>query len=148
MRDLETAAILKVWAERKTAPVSGVRYTRKETALRLGITTEVLRNWERNGLVNIERSGKKNEKVYDNVTIMRLRIIYMLRQNHYSIAAIRKSLQLYDDGNSAGAALALNQFTNDPDRIYIASGDHWLEVLSGLSRQAEQMEKIVMDFKA
>ena len=138
---LETSTILTNWTE-QTETTSNA-YTRKEAADLLGITAEVLRNWERNGLINISRTGKKNEKVYGDNEMKRLRVIYMLRQNNYSIAAIHRSLVCFDNGNSAGAALALNQPVTNPDQLYICAGDHWLEVLWKLSLIAKKIIRII-----
>ena len=144
---LETASLLINWSEHKIQNTAKNVYTRKETAALLDITTEVLRNWERNGLINVVRTGKKNEKVYGEAELIRLRVIYMLRQNNYSIAAIKRSLNCYDSGNNAGAALALNQPATDPDRIYVTAGDHWLEVLWQLSLNARKIIEIIEKIK-
>ncbi|WP_151734157.1 MerR family transcriptional regulator, partial [Paenibacillus tengchongensis] len=89
---LETASLLKQWTERRELPQSGQRFNRKEAASMLGVTAEVVRNWERNGLITVPRAGSGHRRVYGDDEIARLRLIYMLRQNHYSIAAIRRSL--------------------------------------------------------
>ncbi len=142
---LETAALLKAWAEGETLAVPGEGYSHKEAAALLGVTPEVLRNWERNGLTAPSRSGTNRQRIYGGSDMARLRIIYMLRQNNYSIAAIRSSLAAFDSGNQAGAVLALNQPVLDPDNEYIHAGDHWLEVLETLSRSAEKIRRIVQE---
>jgi len=124
------------------------RYTRKEAAALLGITTEVLRNWERNDLLHVQRSGRKNEKVYGAKELMRMRVIFILRRNNHSISAIHRSLMCYDEGNKVGAALALNQPVSDPDRVYISAGDHWLEILWNLSLDAQKIIEIIEEIKA
>ena len=145
---LETAAMLKTWAEHEPQPLREKTYTRKEAAGLLGITTETMRNWERNGLLNVDRKGGKNERVYGEYEIKRLRVIYMLRQNNYSVAAIHHSLSQYDQGNSPGAALALNQPVIDPESLYMNAGDHWLEVLGELSRSADKIIQIIGGIRA
>ena len=144
---LETTAILVNWVSHDINKSPGKTYTRKEAANLLDITTEVLRNWERNGLINVTRSGKKNEKVYNENVIDRLRVIYMLRQNNHSIAAIKQSLSCFDSGNSTGAALALNQPITDSERVYMVAGDHWLEVLWDLSIRAKNIIDIIERIK-
>ena len=116
---------------------------RKEAAERLGITTEVLRNWERNNLIIVPRTGKKNERVYGEKEIMRMYIIYMLRQNNYGIAAIHSSLNLFDKGDLRGAASALNSPVEERDRTYMLACDHWLEVLKDLLADADEMMGIL-----
>ncbi|MDF2937736.1 MAG: hypothetical protein K0Q90_3109 [Paenibacillaceae bacterium] len=142
---LETAALLKSWAEGTSLPVPGEGCSHKEAAALLGVTVEVVRNWERNGLTAPPRSGGHRKRVYGGGDMARLRVIYMLRQNNYSIAAIRSSLAAFDSGNRAGAVLALNQPVLDPESEYISAGDHWLEVLETLSRSADKIRRIVQD---
>ena len=74
---------------------------------------------------------------------MRMRLIYMLRQNNYSIAAIHSSLLLYDKGDVTGAALALNSPSEDPERTYLSACDHWLEVLEKLLVDADEIIEIL-----
>lgn len=66
-------------------------FTRSEAAELLGVTTEALRNWERNGLLMTKRR-KNNYRVYDNEAIERLKIIRILRSAKYSLAAILRML--------------------------------------------------------
>lgn len=140
---LETAALLKNWAEKGQLPATGKSYNHKEAAALLRVTAEVLRNWERNGLIRVPREPNQS-RIYGDEEIARLRIIYMLRQNHYSIAAIQRSLALFDNGNSAGAVLALNQPAADSEIEFVSAGDHWLETLGLLSISAEKIKQIVM----
>ncbi|CQR51571.1 MerR family transcriptional regulator [Paenibacillus riograndensis] len=62
-------------------------YTRKETALVLDLSTEVVRNWERNGLITVHRLSN-GSRVYTENEIKRLKMIRTLRTAHYSISAI------------------------------------------------------------
>ena len=142
---LETAALLKSWTEEKVLPTTGATYSHKEAAHLLGVTPEVLRNWERNGLIRTPRNGRGNARVYGDIEIARLRIIYMLRQNNYSIAAIQRSLFFFDSGNSTGVLLALNQPPVDTETEYINARDHWLETLGVLSVSAEKIRQRISD---
>lgn len=144
---LETAALLKLWTEKNKLPATGRVYRHKEAASLLGVTIEVLRNWERNGLVSIPRTGANKARVYGDEDIARLHVIYMLRQNNYSIAAIQRSLSIFDSGNSAGAVLALNQPAMDDEIEYISVGDHWLEVLNEISLSAEKIKQTVIKIR-
>ncbi|OKP69293.1 MerR family transcriptional regulator [Paenibacillus sp. P3E] len=62
-------------------------YTRKETARVLDLSTEVIRNWERNGLITVHRLSN-GSRAYTENEIKRLKIIRTLRTAHYSISAI------------------------------------------------------------
>ena len=140
----KSADIIKNWMEGGIKLSStGTMYSRKEAAAEVGVTVEVMRNWERNGLISVPRTGKKNERVYSESEIMRMRLIHMLRQNNYSIAAILNSLSLYDAGNVAGAVRALDSPVEDPENIYIAASDRWLRVLESLMDDAEKILEIL-----
>lgn len=143
---LETASLLKNWTERGQLPDTGNVYNRKEAAFLLGVTPEVLRNWDRNGLIHVPREHN-HSRIYGDEEMARLRIIYMLRQNHYSIAAIGRSLLFFDSGNSAGAVLALNQPLEDSEIEFVSAGDHWLETLVQLSISAKKIKRIVMELQ-
>lgn len=144
---LETAALLKLWTEKNKLPATGRVYRHKEAASLLGVTIEVLRNWERNGLISVLRTGTNKARVYGDEDIARLHVIYMLRQNNYSIAAIQRSLSIFDSGNSAGAVLALNQPAMDDEIEYISVGDHWLEVLNEISLSAEKIKQTIIKIR-
>lgn len=62
-------------------------YTRKEAAQVLDLTPEVIRNWERNGLLTVPRLSDGSRSYTEN-EIMRLKIIRTLRATHHSISAI------------------------------------------------------------
>lgn len=67
--------------------------TRKETAEHLHITMDTLRNWERNGLLEIKRK-QNGYRVYTNNDIQRLIIIKSLRCANYSLSAILRMLSM------------------------------------------------------
>lgn len=143
---LETASLLKNWTERGRMPGTGEVYSHKEAASLLGVTPEVLRNWERNGLITVPRQPDQS-RVYGDEEIARLRIIYMLRQNHYSISAIQRSMLIFDSGNSAGAVLALNQPAADLELEFVNAGDHWLDTLASLTISAAAIKQIVVEIR-
>ncbi len=69
----------------------------------------------------------------------------MLRQNHYSIAAIRRSLARFDSGSGSGAVLALNQPDFGEEDEFISAGDHWLEVLELFADRARIIQQLVSE---
>jgi len=142
---IETAVLMKQWAVNNSQDENEVRYTRKQAADIIGITPEVLRNWERNSLIKVPRIGQNNKRVYMNYEITRLKIIYMLRQTNYSISAIHRSLSLHDSGNTAGAILILNNPEQDNEISYISAGDHWLKSLGEAADQARNIINILRE---
>lgn len=62
-------------------------YTRNEAARLLDLSPEVIRNWERNGLITVPRLSNGSRSYTEN-EINRLKIIRTLRAAHYSMSAI------------------------------------------------------------
>ncbi len=143
----KTAQILQRWANRKTSRLSRNKYSHKQAAILLGVTPEVLRNWERNKLIQIPRTGKNQTRVYSDREIERLRIIYMLRQSKYSISAIYASLNQYDRGITQGMVEALNAPGNPEDRSWVWVGDCWLKALKNNIKGALKVQALLEEIK-
>lgn len=71
--------------------------SRREAAIQIGVSMDVLRDWERNGLIEIPR--KKNRRMYGAMELNRLKIIAVLRHANYSQMAIRRMLTQLEQGN-------------------------------------------------
>ena len=69
-----------------TKPLTG-----KEVSASLGISKDVIRDWERNGLIEVPRDIK-GYRVYNTGEIQRLKIIRTLRNAHYSMMSILRML--------------------------------------------------------
>ncbi len=90
-----TLDILKDAKERE----EGIEYRgRLEVAGLLGITVDVLRNWERNGLLQVPETVDGYRR-YRQKEINRLKIIRTLRSSHYSIMSILRMLNRLDTGD-------------------------------------------------
>lgn len=142
----DTARILQNWINLKKQKISSnedTRFTRKEVAKSLSITVETIRNWERNNLFNSTISSN-NSKLYDNETIERIQVIYMLRQTGYSISSILNSLSMFDIGNTDMVVTALNISKSDE---LISVGDRWLYELSRLLNAAKKIPPIFDEIK-
>lgn len=88
---LSAAEVVEKWL-RKEPTVSTRTYSRKEVALLLDATTETVRNWERNGLINVPRMNNR-KRAYGERELEQLRVIRTLRSAHYSINAILRLLK-------------------------------------------------------
>lgn len=73
----------------KKRPNDGVLLTRSAAAESLSTTIDSLRNWEMNGLFSAKRK-RNGYRVYTSEDIERLRVIKVLRDANYSIAAIHR----------------------------------------------------------
>ena len=72
--------------------LSETTYTHKQVAERLNLTEETVRNWERNGLLEIPRNSQ-NRRVYSESDMQKCMVIRTLRSAHFSITSIAHLLQ-------------------------------------------------------
>lgn len=117
--------------------------TRSETADYLGVTSEALRNWERNGLLAVKRS-KNNYRLYDGEDLQRLKIIRTLRSAKYSLAAILRMLNGIDQKNQDIKAL-LNP--TGPDDSILTACDHLIDSLEKAKTNACTLKQRVAEIK-
>ncbi|MGG5373051.1 MerR family transcriptional regulator [Enterococcus sp. AZ196] len=117
--------------------------TRSETAEYLGVTSEALRNWERNGLLAIKRS-KNNYRVYDAEDIKRLKIIRTLRSAKYSLAAILRMLNAIDQEKQDIKTL-LNP--TDPDDSILTACDNLIDSLEKAKDNAGELKQRVKEMQ-
>jgi len=71
-------------------------HTRNEVALLLELTPEVVRNWERNGLIIVSRLPN-GSRVYTENEKKQLKIIRSLRTAHYSMSAILRLMNTAEE---------------------------------------------------
>jgi DNA-binding transcriptional MerR regulator len=120
---LTAVKILENWGNKVYASSSGKTYNRKQTAAIIGASPEVLRNWERRGLIKVPQKASKRE--YSSLEIERLRVIYVMLQSNYKMVEISESLELYDEG-------IINEIPPDlqqkRDEYISTMCSHWLEV--------------------
>ncbi|ERJ11399.1 MerR family transcriptional regulator [Haloplasma contractile] len=145
----KTIKILEKWVLKEENEIKLKTYTRKEVANLIGVTPEVLRNWDRNGLIEVPRVGPNNTRVYGNKEIERLRIIYMLRQARFSISAILQSLKHYDESpdNIKGVINALNTPKHEEYQSWISVGDRWITGLENASEGAKNILSLINEIK-
>jgi len=113
---------------------------RSEAAAALGVTSDVLRDWERNGLIQVPRpSGGR--KCYSAQAMVRLKMIRTLRNAHYSMMSILRMLNRLDAGETDLRRVidtpgADEDIVSAADRYITALGEaevHALEVLDLLN---------------
>ncbi|UWD48503.1 MerR family transcriptional regulator [Clostridioides difficile] len=143
----ETASTLHLWANLVPKVVNDIdkNYTRNDIANLLGTTKESVRNWERNDLIQSNKVGSKNERLFDDLDLERIRIVYMLRQTGYSISAIHRCLSAYDNGYKN---LLLDKLNNPTQEELLSAGDCWLFELEKLENVAKKIPPIFEELKA
>lgn len=120
-------------------------YTRKEAARFLHISADTLRNWERNGLLTVQRR-QNGYRVYGNADISRLKMIRSLRCANYSLAAILRML-----GTLSGAPCAdIRQVIDTPgeDEDIVSVCDRLITSLKAAENNAGSVREQLTGMKA
>jgi Predicted transcriptional regulators len=139
----DTAGMLRDWAasgKERAFVAADLKLSRKEVAGYFGVTAEAVRNWERNALIVPETKGSKGEVRYSSGDWGRISVIYMLLQSGYSMAAIQRSIAMYDRGNAGQVLSALNEPVYDE---IVSVGDNWLNELNKLLSAAQKIYPII-----
>lgn len=114
------------------APLFG---SRREVAGALGVTVNVLRDWERNGLVRIPRTPG-GRRQYRSKEMSRLKIIRTLRNAHYSMMSILRMLIRLDRGNRNLRA-TINMPGEEEDIVHAT--DRYISSLAMAERDATEI---------
>lgn len=113
-----------------------------EAAKRLNVTVDMLRNWERNGLIAVPREPDSQYRLYGTSEFGRIRVIRTLLQAGYSLMAILRMLQAFDAGKTENLANALELPLEDSANEHIeVIADHWLSSLLELENRAKVIIK-------
>ena len=91
-------------------------FHRKEAAAQCQITTDTLRNWERNGILTVKRKCN-GRRVYSNEDVTKLKIVRVLRCANYSLASILRMLQALSLNPDANIRNEINTQGNEEDII-------------------------------
>jgi len=134
----ESAAdFLEKWAGGAAIESTEKKLRIGEVANLLNTTTDRLRNWERNGLIEVPRNPMNGYRSYRAKEIGRLRVIRALSQAKYSQMAILRMLLRLDQGETDDLREVLDTPRQDED-IYYAT-DKLLTTLEELESKAEQI---------
>jgi DNA-binding transcriptional MerR regulator len=103
----------------------------------LGITIDVLRDWERNGLINVPRNPN-GYRCYGIEELNRLKIIRVLRNAHYSMMSILRMLNRLDRGET-NIREAID--TPDENDDIVHATDRYITALGMAEADAQEMLK-------
>ena len=109
-----------------------------QTARLLDLTIDMMRNWERSGLLNVPRDPSNGYRRYGAAEIGRLRVIRLLRQTGYSPMAILRMLVELDQGESV-EKLRIALDTPRPDEDVYQAADRWLSTLTEMEQIAREL---------
>ncbi len=134
----ETAVrMLERWAAGAPAEPMRLPLQIGDAARLLGITTDMLRSWERNGLIEAPRDPNNRYRLYGGEEIGQLRVIRLLRQAGYSPNAILRMLVRLNRGEAEDLAAALD--TPEPDEDVYMAADRWLSTLDEQEQRAREI---------
>jgi DNA-binding transcriptional MerR regulator len=137
------AGVLERWAAATPAAAPGRPLQIGQVARLLGVTIDMLRNWDRNGLIAVPRDPANGYRRYGAPEISRLRIIRMLSRAGYSLSAILRMLIQLDQGETTGLRRALD--TPRPDEDLYTAADHWISTLTDEEQRARAIIALVAE---
>ena len=137
----QTADLLEHWAQNMAEDSDDNPLEIREVSKMLGVSHDVIRNWERNGLITIRRNSYNNYRLFGKREIERLQIIRMLSRAGYSHMAILRMFIELDSGNIRDLKKVLD--TPRPDEDIFTAADHWLTTLHGQEKVAQQVIRFI-----
>jgi DNA-binding transcriptional MerR regulator len=139
------ARLLERWAQGAAVDASQEWLRIGQAAERLGVTRDMLRNWERNGLLRVPRDPANGYRRYGATELGRCRVIRMLRQAGYGMMAILRMMRALDGGQQRDLRQVLDTPRPGED-VYLAA-DQWLSALADLEARAlaviDQLEALI-----
>ena len=117
---------------------------RKEVSDYLDISVDTLRNWERNGLLQVKRK-QNGYRAYTSDDIERLKMIRTLRLANYSLEAILRMLNALEHNPQIDMKQVLNTPQTDSDIVSVC--DRLIVSLKDAEENAEKMITILLEMK-
>jgi len=137
------ADLLERWAFGGDAPTDDTSQTLQigQVARALNVSIDVLRNWDRNGLIDIPRDPTNGYRRYGTPELRRLRVIRILSRAGYGTSAILRMLIQLDRGETTDLRHALD--TPRPDEDVYSASDRWLSTLADQEQRAHTIIALV-----
>jgi len=135
------ANLLEHWAQHREGNSGEDPLAIREVSALLGVSQDVIRNWERNGLVRVPRNPYNNYRLFGKTEIERMRIIRMLSLAGYSHMAILRMFIELDKGNTRNLKKTLDTPREDED--IFSAADQWLTTLTAQAKLAQQVIQMI-----
>ncbi len=144
--------VLQNWVRDQTGDGPDAPLQIRQVALLLDITVDMLRNWERSGLLSVPRNPANRYRQYRALEIGRLRVIRVLRQAGYSPMAILRMLLQLDQAAASGQRAVVDVRhaldTPRPDEDVYTAFDHWLSTLTEQEQRARNLMALLEEMVA
>jgi DNA-binding transcriptional MerR regulator len=138
----EAANLLEHWAQTLTESRPDEEpLSIGEVSKLLGVSLDVIRNWERSGFLQVPRNSYNNYRLFGQKEIERMQIIRMLSQAGYSHMAILRMFLELDAGKTRDLKKILD--TPRPDEDIFSAADRWLTTLHAQQHLARQVIKLI-----
>ncbi|MNN44812.1 HTH-type transcriptional regulator CueR [compost metagenome] len=115
---MEVIELVEKWLDGRETLISTKDYTRNEAAQLLEVSSEIIRNWERNGLLTVPRLPNGYRR-YTEKEINRMKIIRSLRHAHYSMSAILRLLNTAEKSKELNVKQVLDTPTEYEDIVTV-----------------------------
>jgi DNA-binding transcriptional MerR regulator len=125
------AETLQHWTDIPPAERSAEYRRIGEVSKLLNVSRDVLRNWERNGLIKVPREAGSGYRRYGTNELRRLSVIRALSGARYSAMSILRMLHYLDEGHRGDVRHVLDTPTPDEDALYAT--DRWLSTLAEMA---------------
>jgi len=135
------ADYLERWAKGAQPESMGRPLWIGETARRLAVTTDQLRNWERNGLIQVPRNPENGYRMYGGAQIGRLRVIRTLASAKYSQMSILRMVLHLDGGQREALRQILDTPRDDEDAYYAT--DRSLASLADMEKKSRGLIALI-----
>jgi len=140
----ETAArLLERWATGAADDTTQRPLRIGQVASLLDVSVDMLRNWERNGLLTIPRDEHNRYRTYRPAEISRLRVIRLLGRAGYSQMAMLRMLLQLDRGETTDLRHVLD--TPAPDEDVYTAADRWLTTLAEQEAVARRLLAVIAE---
>jgi DNA-binding transcriptional MerR regulator len=125
------------WAKGQATDSTPATLRIGEVAELTGLSRDMLRNWERDGLIAVPRNQQNKYRLYGAQEIGQLRVLRMLRNAGYSTMAILRLVQSLNKGQTDNLREILD--TPDPDEDIFSAADSWLSTLKECEQRGKQI---------
>ncbi|GGF98015.1 MerR family transcriptional regulator [Paenibacillus albidus] len=137
---LEAIRLVEKWIS-GTEILSDQTYTRIEAAELLKVSSEIVRNWERNDLLTVPRLPN-GHRIYTEKEIHRMKIIRTLRNAHYSMNAILRLLNRAEQSKELSVQEILDTPGENEDIVTVT--DRLIHSLEEGIQQAKEVIQLLL----